>query len=154
MGKRGPRPGTEGYRPPRPVRDRILERVRIDPETDCWIWPSLRDKKGYGGITIGSRLDGTMRQARIHRVSYEEFVGPIPDGLTIDHLCENKACCNPAHLEPVTNAENKRRAGERMTACRRGHPRTPANAYVNRTSGKVQCRICKREAAARRKVAA
>lgn len=109
----------------------------------CFEWQgALKDGK-YGGITVGSRIDGTLTSVRVHRVAYELFHGPIPDGLTIDHLCCNKRCWNPAHLEAVTNAENIKRGGERMEACRRGHPRTEANVYRKPTGG-LQCRVCKR----------
>lgn len=141
-GKPGPKPGDAGYRPPRPRKERILARVEVD-ENGCWVWQGPRDRKGYGHTFFGSRVDGTRRAARVHRVAYEEWVGPIPRGLAIDHLCENPSCCNPNHLEAVTGAENKKRAGDRMTACRRGHPRTPENVYVTKT-GKRQCRACRR----------
>jgi len=143
MGARGPKPGDAGYRPPQSLAERIRERVVID-DNGCWLWQGSRTTKGYVIITVGSRIDGTKSSRQLHRVAYEVFVGPIPDGLTIDHTCEVKHCCSPTHLEPVTNAENKRRGGERMAACRRGHPRTTENTYV-RPDGKRQCRVCRRK---------
>ena len=78
--------------------------------TGCWDWVGALSH-GYGHFGI----EGIIYRA--HRVTYEWMVGPIPDGLTIDHLCKNKACVNPAHLEPVTIRENTRRwAAEREVA--------------------------------------
>lgn len=79
----------------------------VDPETGCWVWQRYRDRNGYGR----KHSKGTMCWA--HRVYYEQFVGPIPEGLDLDHLCSNPPCVNPEHLEPVTRAENTRRAFER-----------------------------------------
>lgn len=76
-------------------------------ETGCWEWQGPMHPKGYG----------TFAHELAHRRSYEMFVGDIPDGLHIDHLCRNKRCVNPAHLEPVTHAENNRRGlGAKLTA--------------------------------------
>lgn len=82
----------------------------IDPELGpCWIWTgSTALPGGYGAFMLG-----TGKPRRAHRVSYEWLVGPIPDGLHLDHLCVTTPCVNPAHLEPVTNAENVRREADR-----------------------------------------
>jgi hypothetical protein len=77
----------------------------------------------------------------MHRVSYEAFVGPIPDGFVIDHLCRNRRCVNPAHLEAVTQAENARRRGWKRTICLRGHPFEGNNIKVF-ADGRRTCRIC------------
>jgi hypothetical protein len=72
-------------------------------DTPCWVWLLYRDRDGYGIVT----LDGKRRKA--HRVNYEAKYGPIPEGLVTDHLCANRSCVNPDHVEPVTNAVNIRR---------------------------------------------
>lgn len=148
MGKRGPKPGDVGYRPPRDPLERVMERV-VKQADGCWLWTGPRMAKGYGITKVGSRLDGTYAQL-VHRIVYERMVGPIPVGLQIDHLCTIKHCVNPEHLDPVTNAENARRRGERMTHCRRGHPRTPEHSRRVK-SGAIQCITCEREQAKARR---
>lgn len=109
----------------------------------CWPWIAAVDSCGYGRVKVA------QRDLKAHRVAYEFAVGPIPDGLTIDHLCRNKPCVNPAHLEPVTWRENLHRAG-RMgdeTHCLNGHEFTPENTRIRhgrdgRTSRR--CRVCTR----------
>jgi len=114
----------------------------IDLETGCWVWQRSRTKAGYGQVPA----DGKMLYS--HRVYYGDYVGPIPDGLVLDHLCKNPACCNPDHLEPVTQAENMRRS--RRSSCSHGHEMTGDNVYVA-PGGTRQCRECRR-ARARRQV--
>jgi hypothetical protein len=83
-----------------PVLERLLE--RIDTTVDgCWVWPgAVRNTYGVIGSGVGKKV------AYTHRVAYEGLIGPIPEGLVIDHLCRNRLCCNPKHLEPVTRYEN------------------------------------------------
>lgn len=109
----------------------------------CWLWSGPGDKKGY--VRFRNEMN---KKAFIHRWSYELFVGPIPEGLTIDHLCRNTNCANPEHLEPVTRIENIARGTQGKyqrdkTHCYRGHPFTPENTYVN-PEGHRSCRICGR----------
>lgn len=83
-------------------------RTWTEAPTGCWEWDGTLSVEGYGVFREN------YRQIKAHRWTYEQFVGPIPDGLTIDHLCRNRRCVNPAHLEPVTAGENARRSYPRV----------------------------------------
>lgn len=118
----------------------ISERVDIKDcgfNTPCWVWRHRLNNKGYG--YTGVKGFGTQQ---VHRVSYSAYVGAIPGGLHLDHLCRVRSCCNPAHLEPVTPKENLARArpyrkSRRASHCMRGHPLTDDNR-----TAKGACRIC------------
>jgi hypothetical protein len=109
----------------KPVDERFWSKVKEDPDTGCWVWQDHLSASGYGRFGIGGRA-GRVYPA--HRVAYEWVVGVIPEGLVIDHLCRNRACVNPAHLEPVTMRENLLRGygwgglHARKTHCPAGHP--------------------------------
>lgn len=118
----------------------FIER-RIDVDSNgCWI-PRLKvDRHGYVRTTF------RYRHVFLHRLAWEAHRGPIPDGLVIDHLCRVTACCNPAHLEPVTNWENTLRSTNplaqraQQTHCKRGHEFTPEN--TRRRSTTRECWTC------------
>lgn len=113
--------------------------------TPCWIYHKVPTQLGYAQMTMP---DGSQPGA--HRAFYEHFRGPIPEGLTIDHLCRVRRCVNPDHLEPVTRGENSLRGegpaaqNARKTHCPRGHEYTPENTRVT-PQGTRACRACARE---------
>jgi hypothetical protein len=111
--RRFARNGDLEYRPHRQPEDerQRFDRLHVVAPSGCWIWQGTVTRAGYGIITLaGKRTTGA------HRWAYELLAGPIPEGLTLDHLCYVPLCVNPAHLEPVTRDENKRRSRERQAA--------------------------------------
>jgi hypothetical protein len=115
---------------------------RVDKTDRCWLWTGAAtgSVRKYGVFGPG----GGAVNVYAHRWIYEHAVGPIPEGLEIDHLCRVYLCVNPAHLEPVTHGENRRRA--RLTECGRGHDLTdPANARWDENGFRRGCRICHRD---------
>jgi len=102
----------------RSTEERFWQYVERDPRGGCWLWTGATNPKGYSQLGVGSTKDGSSGFVRGHRLSYEMLVAPIPEGLEIDHLCNVRECVNPEHLEPVTHAENMRRA--KVRRLRRG----------------------------------
>jgi len=126
----------------RTPEDRFWDKVRRGDK--CWLWVGARSSTGYGQIAAAGRL------VYAHRFAYELLVGDIPETLQIDHLCRNRACVNPDHMEAVTQRVNILR-GESTAArnaakthCRRGHPFDEANT-IHLSRGGRQCRTCHSE---------
>lgn len=89
----------------------------VDQATGCWVWHGETTSNGYGLVESGNRREGTRVRRVVHRVEWERLHGPVPDGQVLDHLCRERLCCNPAHLELVTHVENVRRGvGTKLTA--------------------------------------
>ncbi len=111
----------------------------------CWLWRPRSGRGGYAYFFRGPHLGLGLA----HRWIYGQVVGPIPEGLTLDHLCRVRNCVNPAHLEPVTHEVNVRRGESPSTVtartgvCQRGHAMTPDNVYVSPSDGARACRECR-----------
>jgi hypothetical protein len=132
---------VHGHNTRRPLQDRFWEKV--EKTETCWLWTAAKNDQGYGHIKVS---DGEWAYA--HRLAYELLVGPIPEGLELDHLCRVRNCLNPAHLEPVTGRENVLRStsptaiNARKTHCPRGHEYSAENTYYTPREGHRQCRAC------------
>lgn len=126
----------------RPAEERFREKVEFGEPHECWRWIGSSSNGGYGALRVG------RTSVPAHRFSYELHVGPIPDGLHIDHLCRNPSCVNPAHLEPVTPQENALRGigpsavNARKSECPQGHPLSGDNLYIVPSTGSRMCRTC------------
>lgn len=135
------------YRPP--LSERFWPKVLMAAPDECWLWGAYIAPEGYGRIHAGR---DSPRPLLAHRVAYELLVGPIPEGLTLDHLCRNRGCVNPAHLEPVTNRENIMRGtsvparNARKTHCKHGHVFSPENTRLRRDGSRIcnACRLARR----------
>lgn len=122
--------------------DRFWSKVK--KTASCWNWKAAKNSFGYGGFSLNGKWKGS------YRVSYEDKNGKIPEGLVIDHLCKNKSCVNPEHLEVVTQKQNIMRGtwfaslNAVKTHCPKGHEFTPENtiSYKRKTWIQRQCRIC------------
>lgn len=144
------KPGPE----PKPIAERFWGKVDKSENAPCWTWKGAFQCHGYGTFSRKNK-SGLWRQVLAHRFAYEDVKGPIPEGLSLDHLCRNPACVNPDHLDPVTHMENCRRGvcadsarhptaikNRAKTHCPRGHAYDDQNTYVN-SRGCRCCKICK-----------
>jgi len=138
---------------PRPLAKRVHTWIKkySSCSGECWLWQGTTDRNGYGYVGVHGRT------IPVHRVVYEFFVGTVPDGLEIDHLCRRRNCINPFHLRPVTHEENMARAigcgqYDRSTAgitsdqthCSRRHRLTKSNTLV-KASGQIICLTCRKD---------
>ena len=118
------------------LQERLEAKYEAEPLSGCWLWTGALTRGGYG--QIGVWFGGVMRPRRAHRVAYECYIGPIPDGLELDHLCRVRTCVNPRHLEPVTHAVNVARGGHALkTHAPCGHP------YTKVQNGTRRCIPCR-----------
>jgi hypothetical protein len=135
--------------------EHFWSKVVVDCETGCWTWIAAK-ANGYGRFTIGSRPTKDSRQTGAHRLAYITLVAPVARELDLDHLCRRPACVNPAHLEPVTHAENVRRgrgreaaiamhAAKMRTHCVNGHAISEYRSIQKGTGARV-CLGCSRMA--------
>lgn len=127
---------------------RFERKYRVE-DNGCWVWTSPLAPNGYASFAI--QVDPVTKgwsRVYAHRFAYETYIGPIPDGLDLDHLCRNRSCVNPHHLEPVTRRENLRRgrnANREKTHCAKGHQFTPANThFVAGRQDRRKCITCMR----------
>jgi hypothetical protein len=120
---------------------RFVQKIEISDE-GCWNWQAGLSHNGYGKFTVNGS------DVRAHRWSYSNFVGPIADGMTVDHLCNNRRCVNPDHLQTLTQTENvlaehsesTARKNSLKTECPKGHPYTDENTY--RYKNGRTCKTC------------
>jgi len=130
---------------PEEILNRFLERVHFT-DYGCWEWTGAMASNGYGTFHVPGTKSNVTRS---HEFSYHLFVGPVPDGLELDHLCHNPKCINPDHLEPVTHQENmtrgllfnSNRGNCLKTHCIHGHPFDELNTYVGK-DGHRHCKTC------------
>ncbi len=126
-----------------------------EPNSGCWLWIANANQNGYGRVSMSKGTKGRGGKTTMlcaHRLAYEVFVGKVPAGMELDHKCRNRSCCNPAHVEPVTHAENVKRgvsphaANARKTHCAKGHEFTLDNIIrVSTRPSARHCRKCQQE---------
>ena len=122
-------------------QDALESQLTYEPNTGCWLYMGRLTGHGYGSVYC------YYEHRRAHRVAYEAYVGPIPDGLEIDHLCNMRSCCNPSHLKAATRGANALGRRRNQTHCKNGHEFTAETTYVDKKRGWRGCNICRGVAA-------
>jgi HNH endonuclease len=120
------------------VELRCADKIQFLTPTGCWLWTGQTTSWGYG-VTVGLE---PQRKTSAHRAVWEALVGPIPEGMELDHTCRTRLCVNPAHLQVTTHGENTALGQTRKTHCPSGHPYDEVNTYRT-PQGHRQCRTCK-----------
>lgn len=137
---------ARGKFPRPPITERLMAKVSMEPMSGCWLWTGATNPNGYGHMSVNGHF------VDVHRVSYEQFIGEIPDGLTLDHKCRVRCCANPEHLEAVPQLDNWQRGlglsvahdmRRSKTHCINGHEFTEENTYRQR-DGSRACKECNR----------
>lgn len=119
---------------------------KVDKTSTCWNWTGARTSGGYGNFSIVA-VRKNQDWIVAHRYAYQQLIGPVPDGMDLDHLCRNRRCVNPAHLEAVSRRENLLRGNTliakqiKQTECKRGHSLSGKNLQIT-SQGKRNCRTC------------
>lgn len=126
--------------PATPAIERLWPKVDVGHPLGCWEWNGGTTADGYGQTT--EKTPDGRRRIYVHRLAYEHLLGPIPEGLVIDHLCRNTLCVNPDHLEPVTIAENVRRGRAVEVSRARATASHGTYARYNRASDPCRCGPC------------
>ncbi len=127
--------------------DLFWQKVRV-ANSGCWEWVAYCDKDGYGKYSLASVSSVCGRG--VHRITYHHFIARIPEGMQIDHLCRNRRCCNPEHLEAVTVGENVNRSlnyialNRRKTHCPQGHAYVGDNLVIKINRHGTESRVCKK----------
>jgi hypothetical protein len=132
------------FKPDPPLAERFWPKVNRRGDDECWPWGGSIDGHGYGRIMV------RYKPLKAHRIAYELVVGKIPAGTELDHLCRNRSCVNPSHLEAVPHRQNVMRglsptaANAMKTECKHGHPFDLFNTYYEESNGQRHCRECDR----------
>ena len=132
--------------------DRVMSKVAVGDDVNCWEWLGSKQPSGYGQITDWTT--GKQRTLYAHHVVYEEFHGPRTPGHHIHHTCGNPGCVSPFHLEELTVEDHQKVSPDshaNKTHCPQGHPYDEENTYVKPSTGARECRTCARERMRRRR---
>lgn len=123
--------------------DKVVGKVQKE-NNGCWLWTGYKDREGYGRCWYKRRKYG------VHRLFYEIFVGQIPEGMTVDHVCFITACCNPEHLRLLSALDNARRQRSALKVhCKNGHELAGRNLILRKSGSARDCRACGLAAARR-----